>query len=157
MGNAWTRHQLKNRTTDNTPEYNFKGQKLLGKIVSVYDGDTCTAAASINGLIQTIKVRCYGYDSPELRPSKKAVKRDVEIERAKAAKFELENLILHKIVTLEIHGFDKYGRFLATIYLRTLCGTLDVNAAMVSAGHGQLYFGGTKGKMVLEEDDNNIR
>ncbi|CAM9143033.1 unnamed protein product [Ectocarpus fasciculatus] len=68
MGNVWLRHQLKKRTTDNTAAYGFKDHSFLAKIVSVYDGDTCSAAVRINGCYQIIKVRCYGYDSPEMKP-----------------------------------------------------------------------------------------
>ena len=144
MGNVWLRHQLEKRTIDNTASYGFEGQQLLAKIVSVYDGDTCSAAVRINGFYQIIKVRCYGYDSPEMRPSKKDANRDAEIALAKEAKAALERMVLNKIVQLKMHGFDKYGRFLGTIYCRRFWRMIDVNAAMVAGGHGVPYLGGTK-------------
>jgi endonuclease YncB( thermonuclease family) len=144
MGNFWTKQQLKGRTKDNTKAYGFGGQEMIGKVVSVYDGDTFTAIVKINGLFQKIKVRCYGYDSPELKPSKKDANRDKQIECAQVAKAFLENMIFDKIVTLNIHGFDKYGRFLATVYIRHGCDTFNVNAAMLSGGYGVPYDGGKK-------------
>jgi endonuclease YncB( thermonuclease family) len=144
MGNLIQYYGLRNQTEDNTPEYGFNDQKMMAKVVSVYDGDTCTVVVKINGKYQKIKIRCYGYDSPEMKPSKSQNDRDAEIKKAKAAKAALEQYCLNKIVTLHMHGFDKYGRFLATIYIRKYCKQVNINRAMIDSGHGYEYFGGTK-------------
>lgn len=144
MGNIIQYYGLRNQSEENTPDYGFDNLTMMAKVVSVYDGDTCTAVVKINGKYQKIKVRCYGYDSPEMKPSKSLKDRNVEIERAKAAKAALEQYCLHKIVTLHMHGFDKYGRFLATIYIRKYCKQVNINSAMIESGYGYEYFGGTK-------------
>lgn len=148
MGGIWTRMQLWSRTPENTPAYNCAGQRVLGKIVHVYDGDTCTAILRYGKQYQTVKLRCFGYDSPEMKPLKTMIHRDEEIAAAKKAKEALETMILGQIVHVHLHGFDKYGRFLATLFVRRgglICGTLmDVNAWMVENQYGVPYFGGTK-------------
>ena len=144
MGNLLLRYQLRACTKENTPPYGFEGQTMLGKIVSVYDGDTCHAAVRINGQLQVIHVRCYGYDSAELKPSKSMVNRDVEIAKAKEAKQVLEELVLNKIVKLSIKGNDKYGRFLAILFLRGWCQDIDINKEMIARQQGVEYYGGTK-------------
>lgn len=145
MGNFIIKCQLSSKTSQNTKPYSFEGQILVGKIIRVYDGDTCTAIVKINGIFQQIKIRCNGYDSPEMKPPKADKTRDIEIQKANRAKTALEEMVLDKIVTLHIHGFDKYGRFLATIYKSRFCSTVNVNEAMISGGYGVVYFGGTKG------------
>ena len=144
MGNFIQTYRLRYLTEENTPEYGFSDQRIIGKIVSVYDGDTCTAIVCINGRYQRIKIRCQGYDSPELRPSKNLPNRYQEISKAKDAKTALERFCLNKIVKLHIHGFDKYGRFLATIYIKKICGKVNINQEMLRAGHGYEYYGGKK-------------
>jgi hypothetical protein len=94
--------------------------------------------------LQVITVRCYGYDSPEMKPPLKDLNRDTEIAAARAAKAALENFVLNKICVLKLHGLDKYGRFLATIYTKRWCQSTDVCREMVETGHGVEYFGGKK-------------
>lgn len=144
MGNIVQHYGLLRQCEESTPDYGFKDQKMMGKIVSVYDGDTCTAIVKINSIYQKIKIRCYGYDSPEMKPAKSLEDRDDEIRKAKLAKLALEQYCLNQIVTLHMHGFDKYGRFLATIYVRKWCKQVNINRAMIKSGHGYEYFGGTK-------------
>jgi micrococcal nuclease len=131
-------------TADNTPDYGFSGQIWIAKIVSVYDGDTCTAVVKINGVHQKIKVRCYGYDSPEMKLPAQEENREEKIKKAIVAKEALSELCLNKIVRLKIHGFDKYGRFLGTIYLGNWFKENEVNKIMIENGHGYPYRGGTK-------------
>lgn len=152
MGNCNQNRSLINCTLSNTPAYTFEGQVMKGKIVDVYDGDTCKAAVNINGAYQVITIRCYGYDSPEMKPPLKNENRDQEIKAAKLAKTALEEMILGRIVKLHFGKSDKYGRFLATIYAKPTSRfplfrqfTVDVNDYMVTSGFGTPYFGGTKG------------
>lgn len=53
-----------------------------------------------------------------------------------AAKHGLSKLIGGQIVRFEEHGFDKYGRTLATVHARQADGKwMNVNARMVALGH----------------------
>ncbi len=65
------------------------------------------------------------------------------------------SLILNKVVRIYVHKFDKYGRFLCTIFLRGCMRSLDVNDYMLSNGYGYKYEGGTKHKGFGGEDDNS--
>ena len=107
MGNILTRYQLLHKNEDNTPQYGFAGNDFIAKVVHVYDGDTCTAIVKLNGKFQQIKIRMFGYDSPELKPPLKLANRDQIIEKANAAKEALSKLVSNKIVNLHVHGFDK--------------------------------------------------
>ena len=153
MGNCNQNRSLINCTLSNTPMYTFERQTIKGKIVDVYDGDTCKAAVKINGVYQIISIRCYGYDSPEMKPPLKNEDREQEIKAAKLAKTALEELVLGRIVKLYFGKLDKYGRFLATIYTKPTSSrisffqsfSVNVNDYMVASGFGTPYFGGTKG------------
>jgi endonuclease YncB( thermonuclease family) len=182
MGNSYSYNSLSKRTTENTPEYGFAGQIMMGNVTSVYDGDTFRAAVHINGKYCIIKVRCFGYDSPEMRPPKSIpdADRQVIVSKALAAKTALAELILNKVVNMEIQGFDKYGRFLARVWapdlppnawvspaFRVGCCCMrisyrDVCTYMIERGHGVAYVGGTKGvavpleKVLPEEVEQNV-
>lgn len=125
-----------------TPKFNLENCFKICKIVDVYDGDTIRGVFEHNGVYNKWTIRMYGYDSPEMRPSKKLENR-LEIKKnAVISRDFLKNLVLDKIVGLECLSFDKYGRVLANIYLENL--DESVNDYMISNGHGYPYFGGTK-------------
>ena len=107
------------------------------KVLSVYDGDTCTVAGWIPGGARKFKVRLNGIDTPEMRGGTKKEK-----DAAVKARDALSGRILGKIVTLEDVGTDKYGRVLATVK----CGGEDICQWMIDEGHAKPYFGGTKEK-----------
>jgi micrococcal nuclease len=148
MGNELTslclHPYLSSRNELNTKEYSFTGEIFLGKIISVYDGDTCTAIVRIHQQYQQIKIRCYGYDSPEIKPKKDCINREEIIQKANEAKEMLSRLCLNQIVRIEIHGFDKYGRFLGTIYKWEWFQRININQLMVERGYGYPYDGGKK-------------
>jgi endonuclease YncB( thermonuclease family) len=88
----------------------------------------------------------YGYDTAEMRPSRKlptAVRMD-EKRRACKAKYRLQELVLNKNIIVDCIGFGKYGRLLANIRLE-IDDEKTVNQMMIDEGHGIEYFGGTKG------------
>ena len=146
MGNCFRKqtntitHRLINSTIDNTPIFDFKGEDRLCKVLIVYDGDTFTGAICLEQTIFQFKVRMYGYDSPEMRPSKNLENREKIKYDAVKAKNALSNKILNKIVLAKIQGFDKYGRLLANIEY----SGEDVNKYMIDSGYGVEYFGGKK-------------
>jgi len=132
--------------------FSFSGRKIQAKIVSVYDGDTCTAifrmldepnTKSNNKrtlpLIQ-YKIRMIGVDTPELKPLLSTPNRDKVVGRAKEAKKVVEDKILNKIVILDCKGFDKYGRILAVITV----DNLNLNKWLLDNHYAVNYDGGTK-------------
>lgn len=144
------------------------------QVVRIYDGDTITAAMDISragdGALTEHSVRMFGYDAPEMKPSKsknyegsRFTSRDEEIKAAKVARDYLADLILNAPVRVEIlEDIDKYGRLLGKIYaypkmrewlttnpapqvpLTMDDFTLHVNDAMIKNNHGYQYFGGSK-------------
>jgi endonuclease YncB( thermonuclease family) len=152
---------LKNATND-IPFFDFKDKKFTVKVVDVYDGDTCTVVFDYNKELVKYKVRCMGYDSPEMKPPKDLVNRSQHIAKAIQArnffiskvtdlnltindshsKKELKEMFIQnkKLVKMECHGLDKYGRILGTFRVNNK----NINNEMISRRHGYPYDGGTK-------------
>ncbi len=140
-------NELNKQTVDSCVFFSLSDNVVQAKIVSVYDGDTCTAVFKFKGEYVKFKIRMYGYDSPEIKPSLSLLDRDQIIANAKKAKKELEKLILGKVVTLKCGEWDKYGRLLGHIYVGEL-NELYVNDYMIKNGFGYEYHGGTKQKII---------
>ena len=112
----------------------------LNKINSVYDADTFRA--TINGipdwLGNNVPFRIYGINSPE-----KGWRANCEYERnlsVEATEFIKNKIANGKKYTVNIHGLDKYGRFLVDSYID------DINIAkeLLNNNMAKEYFGGTK-------------
>lgn len=107
-------------------------------LVSVYDGDTIWVSYFDKNFGRVVKVSCrmYGYDAPEMKPSRKAAERDIIIENAKKAKAIAQAHFPKGKFKAKILGTDKYGRWL-----------LEDNALknkLINEGLAYEYGGGTK-------------
>ncbi len=130
---------------NNIQNFNLKDEIHLAKVVKCYDGDTIHCIFKHDGRYQLFKVRMYGYDTAEMRPSKK-LPEDIRIEtkkKALEAKKRLQELILNKHVIMNCMGFGKYGRLLATVKLK-IDDEKTVNDIMIEEGYGKKYYGGKK-------------
>lgn len=121
---------LESCTIENTPELTFKGDTKKCKILSVYDGDTCTITFNFNDKYYKWKCRLYGINSPEIRTLDKTEK-----NRGYEARDYLKSRIDGKIVTITFHGFEKYGRLLGTIYL----DGININQEMIEKKYAVSY------------------
>ena len=153
---------LKNANND-IPFFDFKNETFTVKVVDVYDGDTCTVVFKYKNELVKFKVRCMGYDSPEMKPPLSDKNRKNIIEKAIEArnyfidltsncklssdvsysKNELKNILSEKntkLIKMECHGMDKYGRMLGTFFVNNV----NVNNIMIKNNHGYPYYGGTK-------------
>jgi len=94
----------------------------IGKVLKVYDGDTFLASLSGN----TVKVRLDSIDCPE-----------DDQPWGSTATAGLIKLIGGKSVRMELHGFDDYGRTLATLYVQNASSGewTNVNERMIILGH----------------------
>lgn len=104
--------------------------KYRAKIISVYDGDTCTALVDLGFRINfEIKIRLSGIDTPEIRGE--------ERELGLISKSRLEELVLNKDVIIETFRdrTEKYGRWLAEIYV----GDVNVNQTLILEGLAKKY------------------
>ena len=122
-------------------KFSLTGRTVLGKVVSVYDGDTCKVNLFLapNDLKQ-FTIRMNGYDSPELKTKNSTEKKCGLISRNTLVK-----LLEDRVVKLECLEHDKYGRILANLFVKLGDGSeLNVNKYMMDNHFGHSYAGGTK-------------
>lgn len=91
---------------------------LSGKVHNVIDGNTLEFVSDAN---ETHQVQLLGIDSPELGQA-----------YGDEAKAHLERIILNKSVTVTITGKDRWGNYLATVWVD---GTVDVRIELLKAGY----------------------
>ena len=139
-----TEENLNNYEDKDIKLFSFSGFKCSVKIVDVYDGDTFTGIFQYKNDILKNKFRCYGYDSPEMKPLKSIANREIIKENAKEAKVKFIDLTNceRSFVIVEFGDFDKYGRILAKVYRKD--NNLYINDEMVKQGYAVEYFGKTK-------------
>ena len=149
MGNSLVRarnqyafNQLMKINHQNVELFSLKGNKYPCRIVSVYDGDTCTALFKMNKNYVKFKIRMLGYDSPEMKPRLNVENREQIKREAEAAKQALITKTKDRQVILHCSHWDKYGRLLGTLYV----DNININNWMISSGYGYPYNGGTKKK-----------
>lgn len=114
--------------------YNYKAI-----ITEVVDGDTVTARVDLGFSIErTDRFRLYGINAPEMKLDTKTA--------GEASKARLIELLLNKEVFIYTHKDkrEKYGRYLATIFIPDASGQYQsdidsVNAIMVKEGHAKPY------------------
>lgn len=131
-------------TYENTPAYTYEHLRKMVKVLRVIDGDTVDIALQEEtGKIFTHRVRLYGIDTPEKRPSASDPEREKEIAASKRSSEALTNRLKendHLVIAL-FHKSDKYGRLMCTFYDKQ--GD-DINQWMVKSGFAYEYFGKTK-------------
>jgi len=94
----------------------FQDEWKIAFVHNVYDGDTFTCSFYFMKEWMNFRIRCVGYDSPELKPLKTTPEREKVIENAIKARDALAGQILNKWVLIHTKGFDKYGRVLGIVY-----------------------------------------
>lgn len=105
------------------------------EIVSVYDGDTCRADIDLGfyTTLKSVEFRLLGINAPE--------RRGETLQAANVSRDNLRAMILGKrvrIVTKKDEQ-EKYGRWLATIYVADGDVEIDVNRWMVNHGYAVPY------------------
>ena len=154
-------------------------------VESVYDGDTITLliptklsiynmvgsnCIDLNSntnpseqiILNKVRVRLYGIDTPELKPRKDLPNRAEYIAKAKEAKDYLSGLISNKLVKVKFMSDDKYGRPLVKIFDNKFfygeqkdiwlnlygkdnkTNEIELNSLMIKKGFAKEYNGGTK-------------
>ena len=138
------RNNLNDYNNNNINLFSFNGYKTNVKIVDVYDGDTFTGVFQYKNSIFKYKFRCYGYDSPEMKPLKSIKNRDKIKELAIQSREKFKELTNcnERFVIVEFGDFDKYGRILAKVYRK--CDNLYINDEMIKTGYAREYYGKTK-------------
>ena len=91
------------------------------KVLHVSDGDTITVLTQEQ---KRLKFRLNGIDAPEKNQP-----------YGQISKAHLSELVLDKDINATIHGTDKYGRKIATLYINDT----DINAQQVKEGLAWAY------------------
>ncbi len=104
------------------------------KVVDVYDGDTCRVDIDLgfNTLLKNEKIRLYKINAPEVTGEEKG--------NGKKSRDFLKELILNKTVFVETikDKQEKYGRYLATIWLEDESGNMiNINHFLVENGFAE--------------------
>ena len=128
----------------NAPKFAITG-KRVGKVVKVYDGDTFNIIFKFEGKFQNFKIRCYGYNSEEIRQPTKGEDREAKKVKAQLDKQALSDMILGKVVTLDCLKFGPFGRIVSKVYL----DSVYVNKWMVKNEYGKFY-------MVEDKYENRV-
>lgn len=102
-------------------------------LVRVVDGDTVIPDVDLGfGIHANLDFRLLGLNAPEMVGATKVA--------GTAAKYELARLITLGPMRIVSTKSDKYGRWLATIYVKLDDGSeMDVNATLVATGFAVPY------------------
>ena len=125
--------------TDKTLLFSLDGYKTDAKVVKVYDGDTVHVVFLYMDKYYKWICRISNVDTPELR-----TKNEEEKKKGYEVRDKLRELIADKIVQLDCHEFDKYGRLLVDIKINET----RVDEWLITNGYAKKYDGGTKEKWV---------
>ncbi len=103
------------------------------RVTAVYDGDTCTVDIDL-GLstwIRGEKIRLNRINAPEMTGADKP--------KGVAARDFLRSLVLDKDIVLQTikDEREKYGRYLGELWVEKDGAMLNVNDALVAAGHAR--------------------
>ena len=160
--------ELKNIKSSDIQQFTLNGLKTSGKIVEIYDGDTCKIVLLNNNILQKFNCRINGIDTPEMKPLLSKSNREIEIKNAYKCRNRLIQLSTSvsantdidsdvkkvsldtntKIVYIECLEFDKYGRLLVNIYDNDTFKSMSYNEILVNEGFAKKYNGGTKDEFI---------
>ena len=110
---------IQNKNTDNSSKLS-EGDSYRGEVVSIADGDTLTILIDK----KTYKIRLAQIDTPERKQP-----------YGNEAKKVLSDLVFNKTISIKIETIDRYGRYVADIYL----DRNHINAEMVKRGVAWVY------------------
>ena len=109
------------------------------KVLKVIDGDTIDVLIDLGFDIQhKIRLRLFGINTPETRT--KDLK---EKYLGLTSKWYLSHLLKNRDIIVKTYKTGKYGRYLATIYLKG--SKKSINQKILEEGLAEIYFGGKRG------------
>jgi hypothetical protein len=112
------RQFLHSQITDlnNFKVFTLHGSPVLAKVLSVHDGDTCTAVLQVKNSNEFYKwnLRAFGYDAYEVSSKNLEHKRRADVGRQ-----VLVDLVLNRVIMIQaLPETDKYGRLLCHLYIQ---------------------------------------
>jgi endonuclease YncB( thermonuclease family) len=125
------------------PFLTFENMTTTARVVDIIDGDTIVVIFPFKGEFYKFRIRLAGINCPE-RFTEEG--KDATLFLARAIindsftytdKQDIKNALSKNvvIVSLSLHGSEKYGRLLGTIYKNGV----DINNMLVEAGHAVPY------------------
>lgn len=133
---------LKN-ATKSISEFSLENNKVLCKIVDVYDGDSVKAVFYTFGKLHKWSVRLKGINTPELKPSRKLENRNEIIQHAKESRDHLKKLFEenNNLVYILCDDFGKYGRLIGTFFIDENSSDFEssINYKMIEDGYAKIY------------------
>ena len=162
---------LKNIKCKDIELFTLNNVKTIGKVVDIYDGDTCKIVLVYNNQLHKFTCRLTGIDTPEMKPPLKNINRDHEISSAYKCRNRLTQLVSDctclidnvsnkkefntlvdcntKIINIVCHEFDKYGRLLVSLYdINDTDLKQSFNQILIDEKYAKSYTGGTKEKFI---------
>jgi len=116
------------------------------KVLSVYDGDTCTLLLDVGFNIHLKeKCRLYGLDTPEIRTKNK-----MEKELGLKTRNFVRELILKQEIKVKTYKEGKFGRYLVDIYLDD---GQKLNDLLIEMGYAKAYDGGKRSPWFGGDDE----
>ena len=154
--NKYHENELKTNSFNDLKLFTFEGTITKGKVVEVYDGDTCTICIFHNGFPMKLKFRMHGYDSPEMKPRKDIENRTLHIQAATVARDKLKEKVLNKILWVSFVEEEKFGRTMGSLYevsnKNKFQGTEKcINKWMIDSKLGKNYLGTKKSEFTVDE------
>lgn len=156
--------KLRSLTDNDIGEFSLAGRKTVGKVVDIYDADTCKIIFGLDNVIVKFNCRLSGIDTPELKPPRSQLNRDLEKKAAQKARNRLIQLCTdcecqlstrfsrkskkellsnnEKLVNIHCGDFDKYGRLLVKIF--DINGNKSYNDMLIAESYANKYDGGKK-------------
>ena len=151
-------------------EFSLNNIKTLGKVVDIYDGDTCKIVLVINNILYKFNCRLTGLDTPEIKPHLTKCNRETEILEAYKCRNKLIQLSTNcdidlesnfkkkdctklfelntKIITVLCHEFDKYGRLLVSLYDNDNDNQISYNDILINDSFAKKYDGKHKDSFI---------
>ena len=120
---------------DDHPEPFEGGQKMRGIVERVVDGDTVDVLLDLGFRVyKRVRIRVADVDTPEIyRP-----KDDAELQAGRAAKAEVERLVLDKPVMMSVFDEQSFSRWIGNVEFRTDDGGwADLAGHLVEHGFGE--------------------
>ena len=160
--NSELEEKLSKCNMEDVAEFSLNGIKTLGKVVDIYDGESCKIILLNGNVLMRFNCRLKFIDTPEMKPSKNKPNREIEIKNAIKCRNKLlqlttscninldDNLnksqitklmkLNNKVIKVQCHEFDKYGRLLVEL----IVNDKTANDILVEEGFAKSYNGGTK-------------
>lgn len=128
----------------------YKNTMILGKITSVYDGDTCTCVFLYGNAPMKINIRIHGIDAPEIK-SKNELEKKAGICVRELVKSYIEN----KVCYVKFLKHDKYGgRIVGDVFFGN--GNISLSKYLLDNNYVKSYDGGKKHPWTNAELSNII-